>query len=1070
MHSPAEVSLLLLGYGTFTVALQCQSQKRNSNAAGYAKRKSVKSKTLSSGGSSSLGDVYEYQGERVRRGKLKLQLEKDELLGAGRPVDDEDMDDDMDGEGGGGRGGMHPRLLNENEGDEEEGLGEDEDEEIDSDEAFEESDEERFAWSSFASAGARASKAKLKKTRAARDAKSVRFAEVDLITRFANGNNEDSDEDEASEGSEDSDAGEEEEEDEEEEGDPDEFINVLDILDGRGEPQSDEDVKGAETRGDGQNKIRTEEEDEAEEDEESEEEEDEDEDEDEEPCERALSPSDDEEDNDDPDALSHLESFITNLDANGVGGAERARRKTRLLREETQGGVEGEFAAQPGETAKLNLEDLLAPLTTTTTSSALQSLKKPVKPARSYHRWRTLAAPLPQRTQEGLDREAAYEQTKQEIDKWSATMRRIKEAEHLSFPLQAEVKGKVSSLELAAKFKPTTPLESGIDKLLKSAQMRDEDLAHTESLKMNHLSVEDVAQRRAELAKMRELMFRAEVKAKRVKKIKSKMFRRIRKKQRARAGEGSDEEDGEDEEGEEGVLKREVERARERAKLKHKNTGKWARAMKERGELDRGEKLRRRIQGRGSDDDSDEEEDGEGDEETITAGSFDDLRKDVDHRDGEEGERKKGKSVFEMKYMKDAMAREQRKPVQMVDDYVRELDGGEDGEERDADSPSELPDSLSHRVGGRVSFRSGSMTGQLRTVTSLASDTSSVTLKSTDLLSDGTYPSLATTSPIVSRAVPLPEEASNPWLAATADAEKSKDKLKKRGKKREEEKAKAKEDAVVGVEMASVMTLGTAAPAASGSSTSAGPSTTSSGPSKTPKKKGKKVASAAGEEDEESDGNSEVDAQEAALQSKAKGKAGRKDVQAFQQRDIVARAFAGDNVVREFADEKRREMDADAPKEIDTALAGWGSWGGAGTRKAPPKPELIKKVAGVDPKSRADYYGKRHVIISEKRDKKAAKYQVKDLPYPYTSKAQFERSMDTPLGTEWNTRVGFQMGTLPKVVKKMGTVISRKVVPGVTFAFFGLFTFSCIIYHCNMYFFIALSRPIHLLGMVLRFK
>lgn len=125
-------------------------QKKNSNAAGYAKRKSLKSKTLSSGPSSSLGDVYEYSGERVRRGKLKLQLEKDEILGAGRPAD---SDDDM-GEGGSGRGGMHPRLLNEREGDEEEGLGEDEDEEIDSDEAFEESDEERFAGFSFASAGA----------------------------------------------------------------------------------------------------------------------------------------------------------------------------------------------------------------------------------------------------------------------------------------------------------------------------------------------------------------------------------------------------------------------------------------------------------------------------------------------------------------------------------------------------------------------------------------------------------------------------------------------------------------------------------------------------------------------------------------------------------------------------------------------------------------------------------------------------------------------------------------------------------------------------------------------------
>ena len=39
----------------------------------------------------------------------------------------------------------------------------------------------------------------------------------------------------------------------------------------------------------------------------------------------------------------------------------------------------------------------------------------------------TLAAPLPQRTQERIDREAAYEQTKTEVDKWSATMKRIKE-------------------------------------------------------------------------------------------------------------------------------------------------------------------------------------------------------------------------------------------------------------------------------------------------------------------------------------------------------------------------------------------------------------------------------------------------------------------------------------------------------------------------------------------------------------------------------------------------------------------------------------------------------------------
>lgn len=59
------------------------------------------------------------------------------------------------------------------------------------------------------------------------------------------------------------------------------------------------------------------------------------------------------------------------------------------------------------------------------------------------------------------------------------------------------------------------------------------------------------------------------------------------------------------------------------------------------------------------------------------------------------------------------------------------------------------------------------------------------------------------------------------------------------------------------------------------------------------------------------------------------------------------------------------------------------------------------------------------MIISEKKDKKAEKYLVKDLPFPYTSKAQFERRLEVPLGMEWNTRATFQKATLPRVVKKV---------------------------------------------------
>lgn len=72
---------------------------------------------------------------------------------------------------------------------------------------------------------------------------------------------------------------------------------------------------------------------------------------------------------------------------------------------------------------KLELDDLLAPLAGQ--SSNLVSLKKSAKVLASSSK--KLSAPLPQRTADRLNREAAYEQTKEEVDKWKATMQRIRE-------------------------------------------------------------------------------------------------------------------------------------------------------------------------------------------------------------------------------------------------------------------------------------------------------------------------------------------------------------------------------------------------------------------------------------------------------------------------------------------------------------------------------------------------------------------------------------------------------------------------------------------------------------------
>ncbi|KAJ3882859.1 Utp14-domain-containing protein [Lentinula edodes] len=1026
--------------------------KRKSSAAtaasGYAKRH--ERKAAKSAGR--FEDVYEYAPEKVRRAKIALDLDRDEEMDAG-PFGNGGEDDMEDIR-------MKARLIGENEEDEK--IDSEDDEEIDSDAAFDDDDDERFA--GFFTK-------KVLKKKASKQV-STTFADVDL--------NEDEDEDDAEPQEFERDNG---DADGEESGEDDEFINVLDILDGRGEPLNDEDndAPPASFRGNlpsaqGGDEEMEDSADEADEEDEKEVD-DQDEAEEDDRISISLSEAEDEADG----ALDDLQTFISSLNPTSSGSRKRKAdgeepehsRKRRIIKERTEAGVESEFRTQ---SAGLSLNDLLSPL-------GQSSLEKSVKVLQSQSggnstssgkkkKPQTLSVPLPQRTQERLDREAAYEQTKEEVDKWSATMKRISEADHLSFPLQAQPQGKVSNLELAAKFKPSTALETTISSLLSSANLAtDASVLETEEniLKTNAVSVEDVAERRRELRQMRELMFRAEVKAKRAKKIKSKVYRRLKRKEKD-AVDGND--DGSEEElTEERRLKVEMERARERATLKHKNTGKWAKKMMSRGGygeggddddirggrqeieemLSRGEKLRRKIQGRGSDDDdsqSESEDDGEDDSGAGVELAFNELRA-LSKTDADplESEGKKGKSVFEMKFMKDAMARKQADTSRIVDDFVKEM-GGDVGHFSDGEVGSTQDDPGSgvivSRTGGRMVLQPTAKGSEhpTRTFSVASEETSSSTLKSTDFptptspsplisISEKHSSRPALSQPFFSNTTSSTSASANPWLVPSSSSgagkpgpkkkneivvvkdssqtTKSKHKLKKQNKKTEEEKARVKDDAVVEIELENVL----AAPNVSKGQEEA-PSAVTASKNKS-KRKGKAQIS-----DEDSDSNdSEVEEQEKMLRMKGK-KA--KATKAFEQRELVARAFAGDNVVKEFEEAKRREIAMDAPTEVDTTLPGWGSWGGNGVRKGVPKPHLIKKIAGIDPKSRADY-NKAHVIISEKRDKKASKYLVPDLPYPYTSKAQFDRRMQQPLGPEWNTRVGFQRGTLPKVVKKMGTVI-----------------------------------------------
>jgi U3 small nucleolar RNA-associated protein 14 len=264
---------------------------------------------------------------------------------------------------------------------------------------------------------------------------------------------------------------------------------------------------------------------------------------------------------------------------------------------------------------------------------------------------------------------------------------------------------------------PTTELETSIDKLLKKANLLDSQRGHgPDNLPANPLTAEAVLARTSEVRKMRELMFRADTKAKRLAKIKSKTYRRLKKKQKQKLVEklNVDEDSADDEERR---LQREVERARERATLKHKNTGKWAKAMKARGELDedqrqevlemlqRGEKLRRKIHAKGeSDEDEDDSDDDTGDEGQIRASAFDEVARIAE----DEGPEPSKMCLFSMKFMKDAIARDNKRGQDMADEFLRDLAGSDAEVASDNDDG---PQNQPEQTVGRVSFRPGAQAG-----------------------------------------------------------------------------------------------------------------------------------------------------------------------------------------------------------------------------------------------------------------------------------------------------------------------------------------------------------------------
>ena len=225
--------------------------------------------------------------------------------------------------------------------------------------------------------------------------------------------------------------------DSEEIGDTKDYLNVLDVFDGRADDSTEEALPANHAHTESQGGLsantdaKEENDTEAEEDAREEEEPD-----------SLLSADEDV----NPSALEGLGEFVSSLETSKKrkGDSSAANdslpRKRRLMEERTAAGIEGEFTAVASGTSilslsdklfsmfsgqQLRLDDLLAPLASHSTALSLKKTVKILDSSRT--RGAPLSAPLPQRTQDRLDREAAYEQTKTEVDKWNETMKQIKD-------------------------------------------------------------------------------------------------------------------------------------------------------------------------------------------------------------------------------------------------------------------------------------------------------------------------------------------------------------------------------------------------------------------------------------------------------------------------------------------------------------------------------------------------------------------------------------------------------------------------------------------------------------------
>ncbi|XP_039720890.1 LOW QUALITY PROTEIN: U3 small nucleolar RNA-associated protein 14 homolog A [Pteropus medius] len=680
-----------------------------------------------------------------------------------------------------------------------------------------------------------------------------------------------------------------------------------------------------------------------------------------------------------------------------ISSLDGKNRKKLAERSEASLKVSEFTVSSEGSGEKLVLSDLLEPVKT---SSSLAIVKKQLHRVKSK---KTVELPLNKEEVERIHREVAFSKTSQALSKWDPIVLKNRQAEQLVFPLRKEQSAFAPIEHVLSGWKARTPLEREIFNLLhKNKQpVTDPLLTPVEKASLNAMSLEEAKVRRAELQRARALQSYYEAKARREKKIKSKKYHKVLKKGKAKKALKDFEKlrKVNPTAALEELEKLEKARMMERMSLKHQNSGKWAKskaimakydlearqAMQE--QLTRNKELMQKLQVTSES----EEERGTEEEDDFVPDAVNEVQMTADgpnpwmvrnhSGDAKEAEiQKDPEKLREPVADKASESEEEERPVEEEEILLKEF------EERRLFRKKSGLNQDTEPVGRQETKGSSSqeMLSELRTLSQKLNNKKHQSRKQ--------KVNSVRTVLLVQRERPAGEEE-EPLLLQRPERAKTLEKLEELGKE------------------GCFQNKECPGPALKGQQLEQNPDNQPGAP-KEKKRKEQMI-----------DLQNILTTKSPSVKSLAVPTTIEEleDEQERDQKQMIKEAFAGDDVIRDFLKEKREAVEASKPKDMDLTLPGWGEWGGLGLKPSAKKRcrFLIKAPEGLPRKDKA----LPNVIINEKRNIHAAAHQVRMLPYPFTHHQQFERTIQTPIGSTWNTQRAFQKLTTPKIVTKPGHII-----------------------------------------------